>query len=84
MEIKTVCVCDKCKQVILCNGDGFIVHGNIYVADPNNIGGLVGDNFPKGENGIMEQFTIEEVKKSCFCKRCFCEALYMDRTGEVG
>jgi hypothetical protein len=71
METIAICICSVCKNPILRAEDGFIVHGNIYVADPNKVGGLIGDNF-KGAS------SVETVGKDALCKRCFCSALHID------
>lgn len=63
-------VCDGCDSVIAAPTDGFVVHGNIYVADPSSTGGLIGNNFPTEEDA-----KASEVKKNVFCKKCFCKAL---------
>jgi uncharacterized protein YlaI len=62
-------LCDSCDGVIAEPTDGFIVHGNIYVADPSCLGGLIGNNFP--EDGGK----AEDVKKTVYCKKCFLNAL---------
>lgn len=65
-------LCDGCDCVIGDSTEGFVIHGNIYVADPTIIGGLIGNNFPK-EGG-----SIEDVRKTVFCRSCFCKALDLD------
>lgn len=62
-------LCDNCDSVIGDSTEGFIIHGNIYVADPTTLGGLIGNNFPE-EGG-----NIEDVRKTVFCRKCFCKAL---------
>ena len=68
--------CDACDKVIMEPEDGFIVQGNIYVADPANRGGLIGNNIPL--NG-----GVEEIQESAFCKRCFIKALHLDKTSSA-
>ena len=68
--------CDGCDKVIMKPEDGFIVQGNIYVADPANRGGLIGNNIPL--NG-----GVEEIQESAFCKRCFIKALNLDKTSSA-
>ena len=61
-------ICDQCDEPIISARDGFVIHGNIYVADPSVEGGLIGDNFPaEGTSG--------EVKKTVMCVKCFFKAL---------
>jgi len=69
MRTVQMLLCDSCDDVILNPEDGYIVHGNIYVADPDTMGGLIGNNFPE-EGG-----TIDQVTKQVFCKKCFMRAL---------
>ncbi len=65
-------LCDKCDAMIPGPDEGFIIHGNIYVADPSCSGGLIGNNFPDvGDN----MFVITDVQKTVLCKTCFCKAL---------
>lgn len=63
-------LCDECDRVISSPNEGFIIHGNIYVADSNELGGLIGNNFPKQEDA-----PASEVKKTVYCKECFLKAL---------
>lgn len=70
-------LCDGCDTEIIKPEDGFIIHGNIYVADPKCCGGLVGNNFPN-----KESFVADEVKQSVLCRMCFCKALgLLDKKG---
>lgn len=68
-------LCDACDAVITNPGCGFVVHGNIYCADPTQLGGLIGDNFPKHEGPIESS----EVRKTVLCKRCFLDALGIEQ-----
>ncbi len=64
--------------------DGFVVHGNIYVADPSSKGGLIGNNFP---GGSLKPFTEEDVKETVMCTICLCKALSIKQStprGTVG
>lgn len=70
-------LCDNCDIVIADPSDGFLVHGNIYVADPVNLGGLIGDNFPDADGKAAD------VKKTVFCRKCFCKALGLWPKGDV-
>lgn len=60
-------LCDVCDKIIDKPREGFIIHGNIYVADPNKRGGLIGNSFP--ENG--KPFLESDVKQTVLCKNCF-------------
>lgn len=64
-------LCDVCDRAIPKPEDGVVVQGNIYIADPTRLGGLVGDNFPKHDGPIQSS----EVRKSVFCKNCFLDVL---------
>lgn len=66
-------LCDHCDKVISHPSLGFVIQGNIYVADPSCKGGLVGNNFPTLEPG--KTFSLEEVQQTVLCRDCFAEAL---------
>ena len=63
-------LCDGCDKEISKPESGFVIHGNIYVADPNQVGGVVGNNFPD-----KETFSIDEVQKTVLCVNCLTKAL---------
>ena len=64
-------LCDNCDKIISASTAGFVIHGNIYVADPNVNGGLIGNNFPETD----EPVSLDRVKKTVLCKECFIEAV---------
>lgn len=71
-------LCDYCDKVIPITKEnvvpeGFVVKGNIYVADPSFLGGLVGNNFPKVEQN--EKIELGSVKETVFCRECMLKAL---------
>lgn len=70
-------LCDCCDVEIKSPEEGFIIHGNIYVADPNTIGGLIGDNFPEGDELVAK----DQVTKSVMCRSCFMRALNLFKPG---
>jgi hypothetical protein len=63
-------ICDSCDQPILKEEDGFVIQGNIYVADPTCRGGLIGNNFPEHNT-----FPVDEVLENVFCYKCLMEIL---------
>ena len=65
-------LCDECDRVITKPTEGFVVHGNIYAADPSTRGGLIGDNFPPAS---QETIKAEDVKQTVLCKQCFMNAV---------
>lgn len=73
----TLYECDKCRTIIQKPEDGVVVHGNIYVADPEERGGLVGNNFPTvpPASGIYPSCE-EQVEESVFCKSCFLSIVF--------
>jgi hypothetical protein len=74
-------LCDHCDCQIPKPEDGFVVHGNIYVADPNKAGGLIGNNFPECD----EPVTQDKVTKTVMCRQCFMKALGLfDYTNQGG
>lgn len=66
MKTISLCVCENCEEPIHDPSKGIIIHGNIYSADTDFIGGLIGDNFPKNEQKI----TKDDVKKIAICVHC--------------
>ena len=72
-------LCDHCDAVIAKPTDGYVVHGNIYVAEPSCRGGLIGNNFPEVQPG--ETITLESVKQTVYCKACFLKALGLEPSG---
>lgn len=64
-------LCDNCDRIISSPSGGFVVHGNIYVADPTINGGLIGNNFPETD----EPVSLDCVKRTVLCKSCFIEAV---------
>jgi len=74
--------CESCDVMIHNEKDGFVIHGNIYVANPSIRGGLIGNNFPDTVPGM--KFEITDVRESVLCRKCLLKALQLDfRTGEV-
>jgi hypothetical protein len=63
-------LCDHCDCVINPPKLGFVIQGNIYVADPNVLGGLIGNNFPD-----QATFSTDAVRKTVLCRKCFLLAL---------
>lgn len=66
-------LCDACDKPIHDPNDGYVVHGNIYVADANSRGGLIGNNFPDVVPG--DKIEVTDVQETVYCKRCFIEAI---------
>lgn len=65
--------CDNCKKEIYDPKNGFIVEGNIYTANANQLEGLIGEAFPD------TSFKKEDVLRKVFCLECFSEALQLNR-----
>ena len=72
-------LCDGCDAPIMKPKDGFVVQGNIYLADPSQDAGLIGNNFPE----TTEPFAIDAVHKTVLCKKCFLIALGLDNQAEL-
>lgn len=68
--------CDKCNQAILNVDEGFIIHGNVYVADPSCRGGLIGNNFPNVRPG--DKIEVEDIRENVFCHNCLVSLLKLD------
>jgi hypothetical protein len=71
MRVVEQFLCDSCDKIIEKPTDGFIVHGNIYLASPSSRMGMIGNNFPEKE----ENFGAVDVCQKVYCKDCFCEVL---------
>jgi hypothetical protein len=65
--------CDRCKDPIYLPENGYLIHGNIYLAAPRERLGVIGDNFPHSQPG--EPISPQDVLETVLCKKCFCEAL---------
>jgi hypothetical protein len=73
-------LCDNCDVLISSPEEGYIIHGNIYVADPNERGGLIGNNFPKeGDDSLIKS---TDVKETVLCKSCFIKAIALNSHSE--
>lgn len=71
--------CEKCNEAILNPEDGFLVMGNIYVAQSEPTNGLIGSAFPNPDkNGNISADAINQV---AYCKSCFRSALKMGNPG---
>lgn len=71
MSIKKTCFCDKCERVLEKPTDGFIIKGNIYVADAETKGGLIGNNIPDDSEMIWSS----DIKETMLCINCLLEIL---------
>lgn len=74
MKKKLYCICEICQNPIIDESKGFIVKGNIYVADPVKYGGLVGNNILESKVGI-----IEDIKEVAYCTLCLLEVLCINK-----
>jgi len=57
-----------------------VFQGNVYVADANSRGGLIGNNFPCDDSKNAEDdtpFRIADVEESVYCMKCVIETLYI-------
>lgn len=70
-------LCDKCNQPIIDCDDGYVFHGNVYVANPSERGGLIGNNFPKVVPGTL--IDVEDVEENVFCHKCVMVVLGLDK-----
>jgi len=75
-NLKSYYICQGCKKTITDPKDGLVFQGNVYVADANSRGGLIGNNFPYDDSKDVEDdtpFRIEDVKESVYCMKCVME-----------
>jgi len=70
--------CDGCNNIITNPEGGLVIHGNIYVADPEKDGGLIGNNFPTDDGTCKFSEIKDIVKKSVYCVPCFLNAALPD------
>lgn len=75
-ETVTLYKCSKCEKIITDPLGGVVVHGNIYVANPEQLGGLVGDNFPKPSDPSLK--SKDDVKMTAYCVPCFLNVVLPD------
>jgi hypothetical protein len=78
MTTVTLYKCDNCDKIIQKPDDGVVIQGNIYVADPQTRGGLIGNNFPEPNSNLSvppKTFTQDDVKESVYCIPCFMNAI---------
>lgn len=68
-------LCDQCDEVIRSSDAGFVIHGNIYVADPASTGGLIGNNFPS----TTEKIDPSEIRKTVLCTTCLLKVLHINQ-----
>lgn len=68
-------ICQSCKQPIVDYKEGFHIHGNITLADPNTPKGLIGGGSWMCKLQRSEEIFHDEVPENVFCKLCFCKAL---------
>lgn len=73
MKVGQFYLCGRCDSPILKPEDGFVVHGNIYVADPTCRGGLIGNSFPDVKPG--DKIEVSDVMERVYCKSCFLTSL---------
>lgn len=72
-------MCERCRKQILEYTDGLLFKGNVYVADPESTGGIVGNNFP--QLNLEGTFTIDDVGDTAYHRDCFNK--YLDEVIEV-
>ena len=65
-------ICGNCSQPILKPEEGILLRGNLYVANPRDRSGLVGNAFPDSVDGNVK---VSEIKEYAFCKGCFSQIL---------
>jgi hypothetical protein len=66
-------LCDDCDTLINQPSDGFVIRGNVYVADPSVLGGLIGDNIPEPDAAGM--ISPDAIRQTVLCKKCFFAAI---------
>lgn len=78
MKSKIYPICEVCDNPITNSDCGYIVVGNIGVADAENFGGLIGNSFPEpSEDGTI---MLADVQSTVYCRSCFCKILNINQT----
>lgn len=74
MMTKECCICAGCNKPINDQDDGIIIQGNIYIADPHQRGGIIGNSkwLEKLENGAL---MVGDIPTEAYCKSCFMRAI---------
>jgi len=81
MPVKKICICDECGDLIERETEGFIIKGNVYVANTEEYGGIIGQGFPfsnkKESNTVLtaEAF-FQKTKEYCYHTDCLIQVLH--------
>jgi hypothetical protein len=77
-------LCDGCDAIIPISAEdevnGYIIHGNIYVADPSQRAGIIGDNFPEPDE--QGKIVASEIREEVFCRECLLDILQISQFGK--
>ena len=73
MRTRSYYLCDICNEPIHHHEEGFVFHGNVYVADPSERGGLIGNNFPVVQPGTSIE--VGDVEETVLCHKCTFDVL---------
>jgi hypothetical protein len=74
-------ICDDCDSIIQSEEEGYVVKGNIYTANPHRPGGLIGNNFPKVEEG--DKIDPNMIMQNVLCRTCMMRALGLEKVPVV-
>lgn len=73
MRVVQKYLCDDCNTLIQDPEDGYVIQGNVYVADPSCRGGIIGNAFPDpDEDGKV---AVDDVTETVLCAKCLMKAL---------
>lgn len=67
-------LCDHCDKEINKPTAGFIIQGNIYLGDPGQLGGLIGNNIPEPDQD--GKIALVDLRKTVLCVACLLKALH--------
>lgn len=76
-------LCDVCGDTIpkptsdVASHEGFIIQGNVWLADPDANVGLIGNNIPQNDDKLVD---VKNIKKTVICRGCLMKALGIDKT----
>jgi hypothetical protein len=73
MKISKYFHCDGCSQPIYKPEDGCIFQGNVYTANPDNRGGLIGTKIRQNADGMIH---ISDLPELVLCKTCVMQTLF--------
>jgi len=76
-------VCRKCGILVESREEGCIVHGNVYAAEGDYRGGLVGGTILATADICTPLYVGADIAEECYCKACFNQMVFDGDSNEV-